>query len=70
MKDTSTKDMTEGGLCTLHKGGADVTDTESGLVGIDDVVVDDWGDMNVDVVFGHTNLRWYFNDGDFDIDLL
>ena len=62
--------MTEGGLCALNKCGADITDTESGLVGIDDMVVDDRGDMHVDIIFGHTYLRWHFNDGDFDIDLL
>lgn len=62
--------MAESGLCTLHKCGADVADPESGFVGIDDVVVDDRGDVDVDIVFGHTYLRWHFHDGDFDIDLL
>ena len=70
LENTCTEDVTECGLGTLHQGGTDAADTEGGLVGIDDVVVDDGCDVNVDIVFGHTYLGCNFNDGDFDIDLL
>ena len=32
--------------------------------------VDDRGDMNIDIIFGHTHLGRDFDDRDFNVDLL
>jgi len=48
--------MTECGLCTFNKSLTDIRDTESCLMWGGDVVVDDGGQMEGNVVFGHANL--------------
>lgn len=61
--------MAQGGLGTLDQGLADVGDSESGLVRADDVVVDDTGEVEVDVVLGHAHLLGDLDDLDLDVDL-
>jgi hypothetical protein len=70
LKDSRTKDVTKRGLRPLDQGGTDVADAKGCFIGVNDVVVDDGGDVHVDVVFGHADLGGDFDDGDFDIDLL
>lgn len=70
LEDSGTKNVTKSSLSTFDKSSADTTDAESCLVRIDNVVVDDRGDVDVDVVFGHTYLRRNFDDGNLDVDLL
>jgi hypothetical protein len=70
LKDPRTKDVAERGLSPLHQGGTDAADAKGCFVGVDDVVVDDRGDVHVDIVFGHADLGGDFDDGDFDVDLL
>ena len=48
--------MTECGLRTLDKGLADVGDTESSLVWRCNMVVNDGGQVESDVVLGHADL--------------
>lgn len=68
LQDTGTNDMAKSGLGAFNKRLADVDDTEGGLVGGDDVVVDDGGKMDGDIVLGHTDLLGDFAYLDFDID--
>jgi hypothetical protein len=70
LQDACTKDMSKRGLSTLHKGSADISDSKSCLIRIDNVEVDDGGNVDVDIIFGHTHLRWNFDDCNFNIDLL
>lgn len=70
LKDPRTKNVAKRGLSPLDQGGTDAADAKGRFVGIDDVVVDDRGDVHVDIVFGHADLRGDFDDGDFDVDLL
>jgi hypothetical protein len=69
LEHASTDNVTKSGLCTLNKGLTDVGDTESSLVWRCDVVVDNGGQVEGDVVLGHANLLRYLNDLDLDIDL-
>lgn len=69
LEDTSTNYVAKSGLGTLDKSLTNVCDTESGNVRGDDVVVDDGGEAEGDVVFGHANLLWDFGDLNLDIDL-
>lgn len=46
-------DVAQGGLGALDEGLADVGDAEGGLVGRGDVVVDDRGEAEVDIVLKH-----------------
>jgi hypothetical protein len=59
LEDASTDNVTKSGLCTLNKGLTDVGDTESSLVWRCDVVVDNGGQVEGDVVLGHANLLRY-----------
>lgn len=68
LQDTGADDMAKSSLGALNKCLADVDNTEGGLVGGDDVVVDDGGKMNSDIVLGHTDLLGDFADLDLDID--
>jgi hypothetical protein len=70
LKDSRTKDVAKRGLSPLDQGGTDVADAKGRFVGVDDVVVDDRGNVHVDVVFGHADLGGDFDNGDFDVDLL
>lgn len=62
--------MSKSCLSTLNKSSSNITDSKGGLVRIDDMVINDWGDVYVDIVFGHTNLRRDFDDSDLDVNLL
>jgi hypothetical protein len=57
------------GLSTLHEGLANVVDAESSLVGSHDVVVDDRGETQGDVVLGHANLLGDLCGLNLDVDL-
>lgn len=54
-----TDDVAESGLCSLDEGDAQVGDSESGFVWAGDVVVDDGGEGEVDIVLGHADLLWH-----------
>lgn len=69
LQDTGTDDVAQGGLGTLDQGLADVGDSEGGLVRADDVVVDDAGEVEVDIVLGHAHLLGDLDDLDLDVDL-
>lgn len=69
MEDAGADDVAQGGLGALDEGLADVGDAEGSLVGRDDVVVDDAGKVEVDVVLGHANLLGDLDDLDLDVDL-
>lgn len=69
LQDTGADDMSQGGLGTLDQGLADVGDAEGGLVRADDVVVDDAGEVQVDVVLGHAHLLGDLDNLDLDVDL-
>ena len=60
--------MAQCSLGTLHKRLADVGDTECGLVGRDDLVVDDRGQIQGHVVLGHADLARHFDNLDLHID--
>ena len=62
--------MTKCGLRTFHESSADRSNSKGRLVRIDNVEVNDRCDVDVDIVFSHTYLRWDFDDRDFDVDLL
>lgn len=51
--------MAQSGLGTLDEGLADVAYAEGGLVWRGDVIVDDRGELQVDIVLGHTDLLWH-----------
>lgn len=61
--------MAQGGLGALDEGLAHIGDAEGGLVGRDDVVVDDGVEMEGDVVLGHAGLLGHFGNLDLDVDL-
>jgi hypothetical protein len=61
--------MTKSGLGTLNESLADVGDTEGGDVGRDDVVVDNGGEVEGDIVLGHADLLGNLGDLDLDVDL-
>ena len=69
LQNTGTDDVAQGGLSTLNQGLADVGDSEGGLVRTDDVVVDNTGKVEVDVVLGHADLLGHLDDLDLDVDL-
>lgn len=61
--------MSESGLSTLNQGLADVGDAKSSLVRGGDVIVDDGGEVESDIVFSHANLLWHFDNLNLDINL-
>ncbi len=69
LEDTSTHNVTEGGLGTFDQGLTDVGDTEGSLVRRCDVVVDDRGQVECDIVLGHADLTGNLDDLNLDIDL-
>lgn len=69
LQNASTDDVAQGGLGTLDQGLADVADAKGGLVRADNVVVDDAGEVEVDVVLGHAHLLGDLDDLDLDVDL-
>ena len=62
--------MTKSGLSTFNEGLTDRVDSKGRFIRIDNVVIDDRGDVDIDVVFCHTDLGWDFDDLDFDIYVL
>lgn len=68
LQDTGTNDMAKSGLGAFNKCLADVDDAEGGLVGGDNVVIDDGGKVDGDIVLGHTDLLRDFADLDLDVD--
>ena len=69
LEDTGTDHVTKCCLCTLDESLADVGNAESGLVRRGDAVVNDRGELQRDVIFGHADLLGNFDDLNFDIDL-
>lgn len=60
--------MAEGGLSALHEGLSDIGDAKGSFVGGDNLVVDDRGQVEGDIVLRHTDLAGHLDDLDFDID--
>jgi hypothetical protein len=56
LEDAGADYVAEGGLRALNEGLADVGDAESGFVGGGDAIVDDGGELERDIVLGHTDL--------------
>jgi len=69
LEDTGTNNVTECGLCTLNKSLADIGDSEGCLVWGCNVVVDDRGQVEGDVVLSHTDLLGHLNNLNLNIDL-
>ena len=69
LENTGTDDMAKRSLRALNERLADVGDPECGFVRGRDVVVDDGGEVDADVVLCHANLLWHLDDLDLDIDL-
>ena len=69
LEDAGADDVPERGLRALDERLADVGDAKGGLVGGDDVVVDDGGEVQRNVVFGHADLLPHLDDLDLDVDL-
>ena len=59
LEDTGTNNVTESGLCTLNKSLANVGDSECCLVWGCDVVVDNRGQVEGNVVLSHADLFWH-----------
>lgn len=59
--------MSQSGLGALHECLSDVGDAERGLVWRGDLVVDDGGEIEGDIVLGHANLARHFDDLNLDI---
>lgn len=68
LQNTRSDHMAQGGLGTLDEGLLDVCDTEGGLVGRSDLVVDDGREVEGHVVLGHADLTRHFDDLDLDVD--
>ena len=56
-------------LRTFNQCLTDIGDTESSLVRRGDVVVDDRGEVDRNIVLGHADLLWNLNNLDLDIHL-
>lgn len=69
LQDAGTDDVAQGGLGALDEGLADISNAEGGLVRADDVVVDDGGQVQGDVVLGHADLLGHLDNLDLDVDL-
>lgn len=61
--------MSQSCLCTFDERLSDVGDTESGLVGRNDVIIDDGGQVEGDVILGHADLSRNLDNLNLDIDL-
>ena len=59
LEDAGADDVAEGGLGALDEGLADVGDAESGFVRGGNVIVDYGGELEVYIVFSHTDLFGY-----------
>lgn len=69
LQNTSTDNVTQSGLGALNQSLADIGDAESGLMGADNMVVDDRGQVDGNIVLGHADLLGDLDDLDLDIDL-
>lgn len=69
LQDTGADDVAQGGLGALDEGLSNICDAEGGLVGGDDVVVDDAREVEVHIVLGHTDLLGDLDDLDLDVHL-
>lgn len=69
LQNAGTHDVPKRGLSALDEGLTDVCDTKGSLVRADDVIVDDRGQVQGDVVLGHADLLGDFHDLDLDVDL-
>lgn len=61
--------MAQSGLGSFNQSLANVGDTKGGLVRADDVVVDDRGEVECDIVLGHADLLRNLDDLNLDVDL-
>ena len=61
--------MPESGLRALDEGLADVADAKRGLVRRYDVVIDDRGQVERDIILGHAHLTRHLHNLDLDVDL-
>ena len=69
LEDTSTDNVSEGGLCAFHEGLADIGDAKGGFVGGGDVIVDYGGELKIDVIFGHADLFGDLDNLNLDVHL-
>ena len=69
LQDAGTDNVAKCSLCALDEGLANVRDPEGGFVRRRDVVVDDGGEVDADIVFGHAYLLRHLDDLNLDIDL-
>ena len=69
LEDARANDVAQRGLGALDEGLADVGDAKGGLVGRDNVVVDDRGEAQGDVVLGHADLFRDLCNLDLNVDL-
>lgn len=60
--------MSKGGLCALNKRLAHIRDTECSFMRRDDIVVDNRGKVNRDVILCHTNLLRNLAELDLHVD--
>ena len=60
--------MTQSRLGTLDESLLDIGNTEGSLVGRSNLVVNDRGKVQSNVVLGHANLAWNFDDLNLDVD--
>lgn len=70
LKNSCPHDVTQGGLSALDQSLTNVGDTESRLVRRNDVVVDDRGQVDGDIVLGHACLPWHLDDLNLDVYLV
>ena len=69
LKNSGANDVAESCLSTFDQGLADVGDAKGSLVGGDDVVVDDRGESEGDIVLGHAGLLGDLCYLNLDVDL-
>lgn len=69
LEDARAHDVAQCSLRPLNQGLADVGDSKGGLVGADNMVVDDGRQVERDVVLGHADLLGDLDDLDLDVDL-
>jgi hypothetical protein len=62
--------VAESSLSTFDKSSANRTNSEGSPIGIDNVEINDRSDVDIDVIFSHTDLRWNFKNSNFDVNLL
>lgn len=69
LQNARTNDVAQGGLGPLDQGLTNIGDSKGGFVRAHDVVIDDRGEVQGDVVFGHADLLRDLDDLNLDIDL-